>query len=81
MTMPLYADVHKQEECPDKDTITEARQPDAVMQAKHGVTYLHYWLDGGHGEFHCLINAPSKEAVIAVHCEAYGLAPESIVEI
>jgi hypothetical protein len=79
--MPLYADTHKHADSHNGNALAEACQPDAATQAKYGVTYLHYWLDPAHGEYHCMINAPSKEAVIAVHCEAYGLAPDAIIEI
>jgi hypothetical protein len=33
------------------------------------------------GKVFCLIDAPNKEAAIAVHREAHGLVADSIVEV
>ena len=43
--------------------------------------YLKYWFDEGTGKVFCLVEAPSKEAAIAVHREAYGLVADEVIEV
>ena len=43
--------------------------------------YLRYWFDERTGKVFCLIDAPSKEAAIAVHREAHGLVADRLVEV
>lgn len=43
--------------------------------------YLKYWLDEGTGRIFCLIDAPSKEAAMAVHRDGHGLCADEIFEV
>jgi hypothetical protein len=79
--MPLFVDIHKHADCLSEDAVAEAHHADLETQAKYGVKYLHYWFDQDNGKFHCLVDAPSKEAAIAVHREAHGLLADDIVEV
>ena len=63
------------------DGVAKAHQADLDTQTKHGVKYLRYWFDERTGKVFCLIDAPNKEAAIAVHQEAHGLVADRIVEV
>lgn len=43
--------------------------------------YLKYWYDLSTGRAFCLIEAPNKEAAMAVHREAYGMVADEIIEV
>jgi len=79
--MPLYMDIHKHIEGLTADGVTHAHQADLNTQKKYGVKYLQYWFDEANGKVFCLIDAPNKEAAIAVHREAHGLLADEIIEV
>ena len=54
------------------DAVAQAHEADLKTQEKYGVKYLRYWFDENAGKVFCLIEAPNKEAAIAVHREAHG---------
>jgi hypothetical protein len=79
--MPLFIDVHDHVEGLTSEAAAEAHQADLKTQEKHGVKYLRYWFDEGTGKIFCLIEAPNKEAAIAVHREAHGLVADAVTEV
>ena len=79
--MPLFMDTHSHIEGLTADAVAQAHAADLKTQAKYGVKYLHYWLDEANGKVFCLIEAPNKEAAIAVHREAHGMLADEIVEV
>ena len=79
--MPLFMDVHNHIEGLTADAAEQAHQADLKAQAKYGVNYQRYWFDEAAGKVFCLIEAPSKEAAIAVHREAHGLLADELVEV
>jgi hypothetical protein len=79
--MPLFMDVHDHIEGLTADAVAHAHQADLSVQGKHNVKYLKYWFDERTGKVFCLIDAPSKEAAIAVHREAHGLVADTLVEV
>jgi hypothetical protein len=79
--MPLFMDVHDHIEGLTADAVAKAHQADLSTQEKYHVKYLRYWFDEGTGKVFCLIDAPSKEAAIAVHREAHGLVADRLVEV
>ena len=79
--MPLYMDVHHMVEGLTTEFVRMAHQKDLEVQEKHGVRYLRYWYDEGTKRVFCLVEAPSKEAAIAVHREAHGIAADEIFEV
>ena len=79
--MPLFMDVHDHIEGLTAEAVAKAHQADLDTQGKHGVKYLRYWFDERTGKVFCLIDAPSKEAAVAVHREAHGLVADRIVEV
>jgi len=78
--MPLFMDVHDHIEGLTADAVAKAHQADLDTQAKYNVKYLRYWFDERAGKVFCLIDAPSKEAAVAVHREAHGLVADRLVE-
>ena len=79
--MPLYLDIHNKIDGLTREACAEAHRKDLQVQKKYGVNYMRYWYDEGTGKVFCLIEAPSKEAAIAVHREAHGLVADEIVEV
>ena len=74
-------DSHKNVEGLTAEAVAGAHQKDLEVQGKHGVNYLKYWFNEVEGAVFCLVDAPSKEAAIAVHCEAHGLVTDDLVEV
>jgi hypothetical protein len=74
-------DIHQHVEGLTKDAVAGAHARDLEVQQKHGVDYKQYWFDEGSGKVFCLVEAPSKEAAIAVHREAHGLVADELVEV
>jgi len=79
--MPLFMDMHDHVEGLTANAVAQAHQADLKTQDKHGVKYLQYWFDEKTGKVFCLIDAPSKEAAIAVHREAHGLIADRLIEV
>ena len=79
--MPLFMDVHHHVEGLTAEAVAGAHQADLATQEKYGVKYLQYWFDEGSGKVFCLVEAPNKEAAIAVHREAHGLVADEITEV
>jgi hypothetical protein len=63
------------------EAVGQAHKRDLEVQKKHGVNYLKYWFNEPDGRVYCLVDAPTKDAAIAVHREAHGLLPDEIVEV
>jgi hypothetical protein len=79
--MPLFMDVHHHVEGLTAEAVAGAHQRDLEVQGEHGVRYLRYWFDEGTGKVFCLVEAPNKEAAIAVHRTAHGLVADEITEV
>lgn len=79
--MPLYLDIHNLVQDVTAEEIEAAHKKDLEVQQKHGVKYLRYWYDVTSGRTFCLMEAPNKEAAIAVHREAHGLMADEIFEV
>ena len=79
--MPLFMDVHEHIEGLTADAVAKAHQADLATQEKHDVKYHRYWFDEATGKVFCLVEAPNKEAAIAVHREAHGLVADELVEV
>ena len=79
--MPVFMDVHDNLGDVTEEDIQTAHQRDLAVQGKHGVQFLTYWFNSPDGHAFCLVNAPSKEAAIAVHKESHGLVPHKIIEV
>ncbi len=80
--MPLFMDVHNQlpEGASAKD-VADAHMADLRVQEKHGVNYVHYWLDEENAKVFCLVDAPNAEAAATCHQEAHGLVADEIYQV
>jgi hypothetical protein len=79
--MPLYMDTHRNMPGVTAAAVAEAHAKDLRVQKKHGVEYLHYWVDEKNGTIQCLVSAPNPEAAIRVHKEAHGLLADELHEV
>ena len=79
--MPLFMDIHSHIEGLTADAVANAHAADVKTQDKYGVKYLRYWFDENSGKVFCLVEAPNKEAAIAVHREAHGLVADELTEV
>lgn len=79
--MPLFIDVHNHVEGLTAEAVAHAHQADLKTQEKYHVKYLRYWFDEASGKVFCLVEAPTKEAAIAVHREAHGLVADELTEV
>jgi AraC-like DNA-binding protein len=61
--------------------VAEAHRQDLLHQQEYGCNCMTYWIDEGRESVFCLIEAPSKEAVIDMHNQAHGLIPHKIIEV
>jgi len=78
--VPTFIDIHDLPGVKASDVVG-AHEADVRIQDAYGVNYKHYWVDEEAGKVFCLVEAPNKEAAIAVHREAHGLVADSIVEV
>ena len=63
------------------EELAGAHTLDVEVQSKHDVEFHTYWFDPVAGSVFCLAQAPSPDAVQAVHTEAHGVVAHSIIEI
>jgi class 3 adenylate cyclase len=74
-------DIHREMHNASREDIERAHLSDLEAQGRYGVHYIKYWIDAERGNVCCLVEGPNKEACIAVHREAHGLIPDSIVDV
>lgn len=79
--MPLYLDRHEHIDGLTAEAVAGAHKLDLEVEKRYGVQYLKYWYDEGTGKVFCLVQAPNKEAAVAVHREAHGLLADDITEV
>jgi AraC-like DNA-binding protein len=61
--------------------VAEAHAKDVNIQDEYCCKAITYWLDEDKGCVFCLIEAPDKESVRAMHANAHGLSPNEIIEV
>ncbi len=79
--MPFFIDVHKKVDELTAEAVNAAHAKDVEIQDRYGVKYVKYWYDETTGRALCLVEAPSKEAAIAVHRDSHGLVADEIFEV
>lgn len=79
--MPLFVDIHEHVDGLTAQAVMDAHARDLEVQNKYGAKYLRYWYDESNGKVFCLVEAPSREAAVAVHREAHGLVADQVVEV
>jgi hypothetical protein len=77
--MALFIDVHHTAAKDlDAQAAAEMHSRDVAIQDRQGVRFLRYWFDPVTGKAFCLSEAPSMEAVNAVHQQAHGFMADEI---
>jgi hypothetical protein len=79
--MPRFLDIHHHAQGMTRDQVAAAHAKDLAVQGKHGVTFVRYWYDETTGKIFCLSDAPTREAVTAVHREAHGALADEMFEV
>jgi len=79
--MPLYMDLHKLGDGVTSAHCAAGHARELDVQKQCGVKFLTYWFNENVGKVFCLLEAPSVNAVVAVHREAHGLVPDEIIEV
>jgi hypothetical protein len=74
-------DIHAKVEGVTAEAAFAAHQQDLAFQARYGVRFIRYWYDERTGKIFCLSEAPTPEAVNAVHRDAHGLLADEVVEV
>ncbi len=78
--MPLFMDRHDVRDA-TAEAVAAAHQQDLKIQAEHGCKAVTYWFDEQRGTAFCLIEAPTENAVRALHRHAHGLIPNMVIEV
>ncbi|MER3375292.1 MAG: DUF4242 domain-containing protein [Allomuricauda sp.] len=78
--MPIYMDRHIVPGIEAKHA-AKAHREDVLIQDEYGCRCMTYWVDEDRDSAFCLIDAPTKEAVIEMHNRAHGLIPHEIVKV
>ncbi len=79
--MPIYMDRHDVSEVVTAEHVAQLHQADLKVQDQFGCTGLTYWFDDKRRTAFCLIEAPNKQAITAMHNHAHGEIPHSIIEV
>ena len=78
--MPIYMDLHIAPGVSPKE-LAEAHTLDVKIQHNFCCKALTYWYDEDKGKVFCLIEAPDKESVRAMHEKSHGLIPNEIIQV
>ena len=79
--MPIYMDRHQVPKGTPLGEVLNAHEKDMAVEHKHHCKAKTFWLDDELGFINCLIEAPNKESVVAMHAEAHGMLPNEIMEV
>ncbi len=63
------------------EIVAMAHQRDLDIQHEFNCKCLTYWIDEPRGNAYCLIEAPNKEAVYALHKKSHEQLPDEIIEV
>jgi class 3 adenylate cyclase len=78
--MPRYMDRHNIPTATSED-LARAHELDLAVQGQYDTKFLTYWFDPTDGTGICLVEAPDREAIAAVHRAAHGDVPSEIIEV
>lgn len=78
--MPIYMDVHNVPGVAAKD-VADAHYKDLLIQHEFDCKCMTYWIDEEREKVFCLIDAPDKDVVAALHSRSHGLVPGKIIEV
>jgi len=78
--MPLFMDRHSTRGLSVGD-VARAHGRDLEVQDRFGVRFTSYLFDETAGVTFCLVDSPTRDAVIAAHTAAHGVGPEELIEV
>jgi len=79
--MPLFLDLHNLPDGVTAAHVAEMHKADLDIEHEYNCRGLTYWCDEKRKTAFCLIEAPSKEALIELHENAHGAVPTRIIEV
>ncbi|HUQ49833.1 MAG TPA: nickel-binding protein [Terriglobales bacterium] len=79
--MPTFIDRHSVAKGTRLGDILAIHDKDLAVEDKHQCKGRTFWMDEERGFVTCLIDAPTKDSVIAMHAEAHGDLPTDIMEV
>jgi len=79
--MPLFLDLHNLPDGVTAAHVAEMHKADLDIEHEYNCRGLTYWCDEKRKTAFCLIEAPSKEALIELHENAHGAIPTRIIEV
>ncbi|SDB37428.1 AraC-type DNA-binding protein [Flavobacteriaceae bacterium MAR_2010_188] len=79
--MPIFMDRHNVSEEVTAEIVAELHKEDLRIQDQFGCRGLTYWFDDVRKTAFCLIEAPNKQSIIAMHNHAHGEVPNTIIEV
>lgn len=78
--MPVYMDLHIGQDI-TPEIVALAHQRDLELQDEFNCKCLTYWFDEPRGNAYCLIEAPDKASVYALHKKSHEKLPDEIIEV
>ncbi len=79
--MPIFMDRHDVSAEVTAEIVAELHQEDLRIQDQFCCRGLTYWFDDVRKTAFCLIEAPNKQSIIAMHNHAHGEVPNTIIEV
>ncbi|MBV9577744.1 MAG: DUF4242 domain-containing protein [Chloroflexi bacterium] len=82
--MPIFMDTHERVRAITPEAVRRIYERSLEVQSQYGARYQRMWAHydaDDHGRLFCLVEAPSREAVVLVHLDAHGLYPNEIQEV
>lgn len=79
--MPIFMDRHDVSKEVTAEHVAQLHHADLKIQHKYNCKGLTYWFDGERQTAFCLIEAPNKESLKAMHNRAHGKIPNRIIEV
>ena len=79
--MPIYMDRHDVSREVTAENVAQLHQQDLKIQHNFNCRGLTYWFDDERKTAFCLIEAPDKNNVVAMHNNAHGEVPHSVIEV
>ncbi len=78
--MPIFMDRHDIKGVTAED-VAKVHQKDLEIQHLYNCRGLTYWFDEERGTAFCLVEAPDRQSLKAMHDDAHGMVPHQIIEV
>jgi AraC-like DNA-binding protein len=79
--MPIYMDRHDVSEDVTAEVVAKLHHEDLKIQHNYSCKGLTYWFDDVRKTAFCLIEAPDKQSLTAMHKNAHGEVPNQVIEV